>query len=432
MHQIDLSLTKELTKVEGSATFDVSVKNGKVEHCRFGITEYKRFYTQAMRGKAYRALPALLARICGTCSNAHLLCSIEACEHALGITPSAQSMTMKKLTMYGLNIRDHALHLYLFALPDMFGKDSFLSFDENDEEQHQILHDAFEIKGAGNYLSIIIAGRSVHAVNPTIGGFLKVPTPEEVTEAVKKLKAARPAMLRTVERFANCQFSFDRKTKFMALVADPFSYLDGTIISDDGERIEETAYREHLDRTVIPYSHAHGYTYKGTPYMVGALARINLAKESLHPKTKESVGTVLGRFPSTNIFDNNLAQAIELLHCLDHGVELLEQTTFTKEAPVAPTKAEGTGVGVIEAPRGTLYHKVTIDKAGIVVEGDIVVPTGQNQINIEQDMARLVEELLPKNPNEETLQLELEKLIRAYDPCMSCASHFLQLKLNNR
>jgi sulfhydrogenase subunit alpha len=431
MHTVDLSMTKEITKVEGAATLDVEVKNGKIEKCRFGITEYKRFYTQAMRGKPYRGLPALLARICGTCSNAHLLCSIEACEHALGITPTKQNMIMKHLTMYGLNIRDHALHLYLFALPDMYGKDSFLSFDENDPEQHQILHDAFDIKAAGNYLAIIIAGRSVHAINPMVGGFLKVPTPDEVAEAIKKLKAIRPAVLRTIERFDKCEYKFDRKTHFMALVANPFSFLDGEIVSDQTpERIPESGFREHLEHVIIPYSQASGYEYKGKAYMVGSLARINLSKESLHKKVKDSIPQTLAKFPSTNIFHNNLAQAVELLHCVDQSVELLETTTFVKEPLVLPTKKSGTGMGVIEAPRGTLYHKVTIDEKGIVTDGEIVVPTGQNQINIEQDMARRLEELLPENPDAEKVQLELEKIIRAYDPCMSCASHFLKLKID--
>jgi coenzyme F420-reducing hydrogenase alpha subunit len=430
MHQIDLSLTKEITKVEGAATLDVLIKNNKVERCTFGITEFKRFYTQAMRGKSYRSLPSLLARICGTCSNAHLLCSIEACEHALGITPSKQSQIMKHLTMYGLNIRDHALHLYLFALPDMYGKDSFLSFDENDPEQHQILHDAFEIKAAGNYLSIIIAGRSVHAVNPTIGGFFKVPTKEEVAEAIAKLQHARPAVLRTIERFKNCTYTFDRKTKFMALVANPFSFLEGHIVSDKGDWIDEKDFREHLEHVVIPYSHASGYEFKGNSYMVGSLARMNLSKDTLHPKTKKSIPEVLAMFPSTNIFHNNLAQAVELLHCLDESIELLEKTSFVKEAPMQPTKKSGGGIGVIEAPRGTLYHKVIIGEDGNVIEGEIVVPTGQNQINIEQDMKRRLEEMLPQNPDKETIQLELEKIIRAYDPCMSCASHFLTLRID--
>lgn len=430
MHQVDLSLTKEITKVEGSATLDVVVKKGKVEKCTFGITEFKRFYTQAMRGKPYKTLPSLLARICGTCSNAHLLCSIEACEHALGITPSPQSMVMKKLTMNGLNIRDHALHLYLFALPDMYGKDSFLEFDENDEEQHQILHDAFEIKAAGNFLSIIIAGRSVHAMYPGIGGFMKVPTPEEVTEAIQKLKHARPAVLRTIERFQNGKDAFDRKTHFMALVANPFSYLDGHIISDDGDYIEEKDYRDHLEHVVIPYSQASGYTFKGKSFMVGSLARINLSKDTLHDKTKKDAASALALFPSTNIYHNNLAQAIEILHCLDQSIDLLSSQKFVKEELAKPTRAEGVGIGVVEAPRGTLYHKVTIDAAGKVVEGDIIVPTGQNQINIEVDLKRLVEKMLPENPSEDVLQLELEKLIRAYDPCMSCASHFLTVRIS--
>lgn len=430
MHQVDLSFTKEITKVEGAATLDVSIKAGKVEHCRFGITEFKRFYTQAMRGKPYKTLPSLLARICGTCSNAHLLCSIEACEHALGIAPSAQSQLMKHLTMYGLNIRDHALHLYLFALPDMFGKDSFLSFDENIPEQHQILHDAFAIKAVGNYLSIIIAGRSVHAVNPMIGGFLNVPTAEEVAEAIKKLEEIRPAVLRTIKLFSDCKYRFDRKTDFMALVAQSFSFLEGEIMTDTGAHIAEKDFRDHLEHTIIPYSQASGYVYKGKSYMVGSLARINLSKNSLHPKTKESAAEVLARFPSTNIFDNNLAQAIEILHCVDQSLEILQTTKFVKEALQPPTRTAGVGIGVIEAPRGTLYHKVNIGADGNVVEGEIVVPTGQNQINIEQDMARLIEELLPQNPSVEKLQQELEKLIRAYDPCMSCASHFLKLRID--
>ncbi|MBI5037967.1 MAG: nickel-dependent hydrogenase large subunit [Candidatus Kerfeldbacteria bacterium] len=430
MHLLDLTLKKEITKVEGSATLDVKIAGGKVEHCRFGISEYKRFYTQGMRGKPYRALPTLLARICGTCSNAHLLASIEACEKALGFQLSEQAIKLKHLTMYGLNIRDHALHLYLFAMPDMFGKDSFLEFDENKPDEHQILHDAFEIKAAGNYLSIIIAGRSVHAIKPQIGGFAGIPKPEEIATAVQKLEAARPAVLRTIKIFAEAKDRFDRQTKFMAMVARPFSFLEGHIVSDQGDYIEEKDYRNHLEHTIIPYSHASGYKFKGQSFMVGALARINLAKETLHPATKKDAADALASFPSTNIFHNNLAQAIEILHCLDHSIELLQSTQFKAEPLAQPTLEKGTGIGVVEAPRGTLYHRVTIGTDGKVIKGDIVVPTGQNQINIEQDLARRIEELLPSDPDADTLQLEMEKLIRAYDPCMSCASHFLKVRID--
>lgn len=428
MHTVDLSL-EEITKVEGAATLELKVRDGKVEKCEFAIAESKRFYTQAIRGKPYISVPQLLARICGTCSNAHLLASIESCENALGITPTEQSLRLKRLTMDGLIIRDHALHLYLFALPDQYGKDAFLEFDESIDEEHQILHDAFDIKAAGNELSTLVAGRSVHGLLPRIGGFQDVPTPEGIAKIRRKLEDTRPAVRRTIDRFLAAPFSFDRKTHFMALVADPFGYLHGEIVSDDGMRIAEKDYRTHLEHTVIPYSQASGYTYKGKSYMVGALARINLSKATLHPNTKRDAADALAKFPSTNIYHNNLAQAIELLNSYDQALDALSQP-FTKEELVKPTRQSGVGIGVIEAPRGTLYHKIDLGADGKVREAEIIVPTGQNQINIEQDLAGRVEELLPSDPSKETLQLELERLIRAYDPCMSCASHFLTLNVD--
>lgn len=429
MHNLDLSL-KEVTKVEGAASLTVKVRRGKVEKLEFAITESKRFYTQAMRGKAYAALPQLLARICGTCSNAHLLCSIESCEKALGITPTKQSSLLKRLTMAGLMIRDHALHLYLFAMPDIYGKDAFLDFDENNPHEHELLHDAFDIKAAGNHLSVIIAGRSVHAINPTIGGFLKVPNTTEISEAIKKLKKVRPAVLRLIKIFKNCEFSFDRKTHFMALVSNPFGFLEGKIQNDKGNIISEAEYRKHLEHVVIPYSQASGYMHERESYMVGSLARINLSRDTLHEKTKKDAKDALSLFPSTNIFHNNLAQAIEILHCIDDSIDILKNNIFKKEVPVIPSKKKGIGVGVIEAPRGTLYHKVNIGEDGKVIDGEIIVPTGQNQINIERDLKRRIEELLPKKPSKNEIQFEMEKLIRAYDPCLSCASHFLKINWN--
>ena len=428
MHKVDLSLD-EITKVEGAASLKVKVEDGKIQNVQFGIEEYKRFYTTAMKGKPIIALPQLLARICGTCSNAHLLASIEACEHALDITPSPQSMMLKKLVMYGLNIRDHALHLYLFALPDMYKKDAFLDFDESDPEQHQHLHDAFDIKAAGNYLSQIIGGRSVHAMHPTIGGFNHFPTKEEVAEAIKKLEAIRPAVMRCIETFKNSDFHLDIQTQYMALVPkDVFGYLEGCINTGDGMCVEEADYRNHLEHVVVPYSQASGYSYKGKSYLVGALARLNLAKELLHQRTKESVPEAVGMFPSTNVFHNNLAQAIEILHCVDHAIELLQNNEIVPEAPIKKPGREAVGIGVVEAPRGTLYHKVVLGADGIVKEGEVIVPTGQNQINIEKHVGALVEELIPRDDVDEAkLQWEIEKLIRAYDPCMSCASHFLKI-----
>jgi sulfhydrogenase subunit alpha len=427
MHTFDLNM-EHITKIEGAASMDIKVKDDRVTEVKFKTVEYKRFFTEALKGKPIVAVPAHLARICGTCSNAHIMCAIEACESALGIEPSAQTKILRALTMHGLIIRDHALHLYLFSLPDVYGKDAFLDFDESKEEEHQLLHDGFDTKSAGNFLATLIAGRSVHATYPTIGGFLHFPDKAGIDEAIKKLEAVRPAALRIVEIFRKAPFHFDRKTRYIALVPDgSFGYIDGQIRTSDGETYPESKFREHLEHVVLPYSQASAYKTNGEGYMVGSLARINLAKDKLHPKTKESLGEVLNLFPSTDIFYNNLAQAIEVLHSIDESIDLLRNNNFTAEPTVKKPFREGTGVGVVEAPRGTLYHKIVVGGDGIVKEGEVIVPTGQNQINIERDVARLVEELLPKADDKEKISFEIEKLIRAYDPCMSCAAHFLKV-----
>lgn len=429
MHTFNLTMDR-LTKVEGSASLEVRVENNKVEHVHFKITEYKRFFTQAMQGKPIAALPQLLARICGTCSNAHIMASIKSCEDALGIEPTEQTRLLRELTMYGLMIRDHALHLYLFSLPDIFGKDAFLDFDEDNPVEHQLLHDGFAMKAAGNFLSTVIAGRSVHAMYPAIGGFTHFPGKEEIKEAIKKLEAVRPAVLHLIKIFEEAPFHFDRKTNFMALVPTRgYGFLDGSINTGKGECIPEKYFREHLERVVLPYSQASAYTHEGKSYMVGALARLNLAKDTLHPTTVSALGKTLDLFPSTDIFHNNLAQAIEILHSVDDAIVILSSREFKPEPVIKRPPHEAVGVGVIEAPRGTLYHKIKLNSAGIVEEGEIVVPTGQNQIQIEEDIFRLVTVLLPET-SKEKITFEIEKLIRAYDPCMSCAAHFLKVDWN--
>ncbi len=430
MHKVDIDL-EHITKIEGDASIRITMEDGKATKVNFSTEEYKRFFTEALKGKSIMAVPSHLSRICGTCSNAHIMAAIEACEMALDIQPSKQTEMLRALTMHGLVVRDHALHLYLFCLPDVYGKDAFLDFDENDPHQHQLLHDAFDIKSAGNYLATVIAGRSVHAMYPTIGGFIHFPTQEEVAEAIHKLEHAREPALRLVTEFMNAPFHFDRKTDYMALLPDEgYGYINGKIRTSKGDVYDEKVYRELVEHVVLPYSQASAYQYKGDPYMVGALARMNIAKDKLHPKTKESCAEALALFPSTDIFHNNLAQAIEVVHSIDEAIELLTNNTIVKEEVIKKPYREATGIGVVEAPRGALYHKVHIDAEGKVVDGEVIVPTGQNQINIEEDAGRLVEELWAKGVQDvESITFELEKLIRAYDPCMSCAAHFLKLDL---
>ena len=426
MHNQSFDLTlSEISKIEGAAALDLTVREGKVVDLKFKLTEYKRFYTQGIRGKTVPAVPQLLARICGTCSNAHILASIKALEKALGIRPTFQTMVMRRLAINGLVIRDHGLHLYVFVLPDLMGKGSILDFDDNDSEQRQLLEDTFTVKACGNQLSVAFGGRSVHSPHLAIGGFSQFPKGEDLTKCKQMLEKARAAALRLIKTFAKCPFKFEDETNFVALVSDGYDFLEGEIVTSNGEVIPEESYRKHLEHKVIPYSQASGYKFRGETYMVGALSRINLARDFLNENTVRDAKYALARFPSINIFDNNLAQAIEILHCIDESLEFLEGPTFNPEPLATSNKSNGIGVGVIEAPRGTLYHLLEI-KDNKVVRAEIIVPTGQNQISIEKNLVRLVEENL--NLSKEQLSFEIEKLVRAYDPCISCATHFIKIR----
>lgn len=430
MHQVsELSRFSigEITKVEGSAGLDVTIADGQVETCQFSIKEYKRFFKQAMVGKNILMIPQMLARICGTCSNAHLMASIEAVEKGLGVPVTEQTKLLRRLTYHGLIIRDHALHLYMFVMPDVFGKDSLLQFDEHNETEHQLLDDAFAVKAAGNHLSILVAGRSVHAPYPMPGGFIHFPEADDIKHSLEELRAIRPAVLRLIDVFLKCPFSLIRETNYIALKANPWSYLEGELWDMHGPVTNEAGYREHLEHVVIPYSEASGYKFDGEAYRVGALARMNINRDALHANTKRDAQEALKRFPSHDVYANNLAQAIAILHSIDDSIEILETQTFDKEPLQKIEMKAGVCVGVVEAPRGTLYHKYELDEKGTVLRGEVIVPTGQNQITIEGDLGKYIQEHL--DMDEEKLSLECEKIIRAYDPCMSCASHFLKLKM---
>ena len=425
MHSFDINM-KNLSKMEGHADLDIKVRENKVTDVKFKVTENQRFYEQSVRGQSIATAPQLMARICGTCSIAHQMCCIESIEKAVGIKPTEQALIMKKLTTYGLMIRDHALHLYFFSLPDLIGKDSILDFNEKNKKEHKLLHDSFDVKRAGNMLSTLIAGKAVHAPYPTVGGFLQIPNEENIKKTVAELKKARPIVLDLIDLFYNWKESFERETDFVALATKDYSFLEGEIKNTKGKFVHESDYLEHLINIVIPYSQARGFEFEGDDYMVGALARMNLNKEALHPETKKSIANYLSAFPSKNIFHNNLAQSIEILHSIDHSIEILENKKFRKEQIQKPFLGEDKiGIGVIEAPRGTLYYKFTIGSDAKVKKATVVVPTAQNQINIENDIAKLVQDNIKEK--KETIENKLEKLIRAYDPCMSCASHFLKV-----
>lgn len=431
MHKnFDITLDS-ITKIEGNAQLDVKVENDKISYVKFIIGDYRRFYTEAVRGKPYMAVPSLLSRICGTCSIAHLMASIRALENALEITDqiTTQTRLLRKLTLNGMMIRDHALHLYIFSLPDLLGIDSVLEINEENTEHHQLLHDAFDLKAVGNKLSTVFAGAAVHAPFPIVGGFTKLPEKKDYDGLVDELKASREKILRGIKVFWDWKIDLIRNTDYIALVSDDYSFTEGTLMTSNGTTIDPKDYKTFLDEIVIPYSQSKGYLLKNDheDYLVGALARMNLNAKNLHPHTLKDAGEYLTFFPSNNVYDNCLAQAIEILHCIDQSIDILNELDLQSEAPIKPTPKAGVGVGVIEAPRGTLYHLVETDDKGIIVNCDVMVPTSQNQINIENDLRQFFEAEYKKREKKD-LQIGAETIIRAYDPCMSCATNFLKVR----
>jgi coenzyme F420-reducing hydrogenase alpha subunit len=429
-HNADITI-EEMTKIEGGASCSIQIRDGQVTECHFAIDEMRRFFASAVRGKDVAAVSGQVSRVCGTCSNAHLLASLKAIEHGLGITPTSQTMILRKLLNYGLNIRDHALHLYVFSLPDLFSKNSILEFDENIPEEHTLLDDCFAVKNAGNILSQTTGGRSVHAPFPKIGGSVKIPTQNELLDLIPVLTDIRPKILHLIRVFSDCQFELTADIKFLALADPEYSFLNGILKTDYDGVINDSDFTDRLEKIQIPYSQASGFKLDGMIHMVGAIARMNINKAALHKNTQNDAAEYIAKFPSKNIFHNNLAQAIEILHCIDASVDLIRSYSDQPEPNVTSVHNEDTtGVGIIEAPRGTLCHRYEITAENKIRRANIIVPTGQNQIGIEKSIKEWVEKNLDKDEAE--IRHFVEVIVRAYDPCMSCATHFLHFKFSKK
>jgi coenzyme F420-reducing hydrogenase alpha subunit len=418
-----------ITKIEGNAGLEVVIEDDAVKDLRFMIADYRRFFTTAVRGKRMAAVPSFLSRICGTCSVAHLFASLMAIEGSQGIEVSEQTKALRRLAYDGLMIRDHALHLYFFVLPDLLGVDSIFDIsDDPGDRGHTLLRDSFDVKRLGTDISNVVIGAAIHAPLPTIGGLLRNPDPAKFPELIERLEAVRPQVLRAIKTFSEWDASLFRNSDYLCLRNDArFDFLEGDVVNSNGRRVPSEGFKDYLRYVQIPYSHAEGYRFSDTDedYLVGALARLNLNQDLLHSRTKADAAPYLSAFPSNNVYHNNLAQAIEVLQCVDEAIDTLETIRIADEEPVRQPPRVGTGMGVIEAPRGLLYHMARVNEKGAIEDYDVIVPTAQNQINIENDLKDYFGRNL--DMSEEALRAGAEGIVRAYDPCMSCATNFLKV-----
>lgn len=426
-----------LTRVEGHGNIVVNVKDGKLETCNLEIVESPRFFEGMLRGRSIFEAQHITSRICGICSCGHTLASIQAAEAAIGFTPSEQTQKLRKFLLHMETLDSHLLHIYLLVAPDLLGVKSFVPLINT---HNDVVRRALRMKKMVNDICDIQTGRHVHPITAIVGGFTKIPSMKEIDTMLETLKNMIPDMDKTVELAAALTFpAFERDTEYIALVSntDEYPFLEGDIGSTDGVKLNKNEYKSVTNEFIVPHSTAKHTKASRDSYMVGALARLNLNYDKLHPNAKK-VAEAVGLKPiTTNPYLNTAAQLVECVHALEDAIAILEEFKSKginrDEAVVVGLNEKGTvpvnagkGVGAVEVPRGILYHEYEVDDKGVIIDANCIIPTGQNLNNIERDMKKLVPEILDTKSDEE-ITLMLEMLVRAYDPCISCSAHFLHV-----
>ena len=422
-----------LPRVEGHGDLVLNVKNKKIEKLIFRIPESPRFFEAMLVGRKYDESSHITSRICGICSVAHTCASIKATEKALGIKPSEQTIKLRKLIYHHENIQSNVLHVYFLAVPDFFGVGSVIPLIETYPE---VVNIALRTKKMANDIMRIIGGRAVHPIRTVAGGFTKLPTEEEMIRMKEMLKLCYPDLEKSLEVLKTLDIpDFERKTEYISL-SDPVDYAlyDGNIKSTDGWEIDDQDYLDNISEKVVQYSTAKHCWTGGNVFMVGALARFNNNYKKLTDNAKRYADELGLKAPCHNTFMNNIAQFVEIVHSVDDSIrlidEILEKGLDEDKAMVDIKPKAGRGVGVVEAPRGLLIHDYTYNDKGKMEKANLIIPTGMNYANMEEDMNALVPTII--NKSEDEIKLACEMLIRAYDPCISCSTHFLNVKLVNK
>ena len=413
-----------ITKIEGHASLNLGIEKGIVTSCELSSTEGSRYFEGIVRGKKYYTAHELTSRICGICSCAHVIAAISAIEDAFDYKPTEQTRLLRELLTLGERIRSHATHLYFLALPDYVGYESAL---EMAKKYRKELQSALNLMKAGNGVIKLLGARELHPVSATAGGWLKLPNQEEIEALKKQLLAAKDDAIKTCKLFFSLKYpDFETKGRWSCLVdAKQYAILDGNFCSRN-LCTRKDDYRKFLKEYHVDYSNANFVTVKGERYMVGALSRINGNNKQLSNDAKKMLRESKIKLPSKNPYYNNIAQAVEMVHCIDHAVKICDKLEIKNEKLDRLKIKAATGFGAIEVPRGTLWHEYAVDEKGTIMNANIITPTAQNLLNIQEDIREFVPLVVHKKKRE--IIMDIEKLIRSYDPCFSCSAHFLEVK----
>ncbi len=418
-----------VTRVEGHGSIRISTRDGKVEELKLSIVEAHRFFESFTDGMLPHEIPWIVGRICGICCVGHQLAASKAVEAALGLTVSAQSQRLRKLLNESQILQSHLLHVYFLAVPDYLGAPSVLPLIKTHPE---VVKRALKLKHLANEFTTVIGGRALHPMSNTLRGWRKLPALDKLEQIHARLRAALPDLDATVNIVKSLKIpEFERETEYVSLKhPQEYALYDGEIYSSDsGASVPVSEYRSVTNEFTVPHSTAKWARWHRESYMVGALARVNNNYDQLHPAAQQAAETLGLRTPCCNPYMNNVAQVVEIVHCAHNSLAMLEQVLdegLAKE-DIGYTPGPGHGVGAIEVPRGTLFHEFRFDEQGRCSGADAVIPTSQNINNIERDMKAFAPRMLAEMPRDE-LTLHLEMLLRAYDPCISCSVHMLDVE----
>ena len=414
-----------LARVEGEGKFHVSIRDAKVEDVRLEIFEPPRFFEAFLRGRHFTDTPDIVARICGICPVAYQMSAVNALEQAVGVKITGALRNLRRLLYCGEWIESHVLHVYMLHAPDFLGCESAIDIAK---DHPGIVERGLQLKKAGNALISAVGGREVHPINVKVGGFYKAPSRRELDAVGEMLKRARDTAVETVRWTAGFEFpEFEQSYEFVALShPDEYPMSEGRIVSSAGLDIDVAEYEDHFEERQVPHSTALHSAIRGRGcYLVGPLARFNLNFARLSPLARELAAEVGLVAPCRNPFRSIVVRAIEVAFACDEALRLIEAYEPPERPAVEIEPRAGVGFGCTEAPRGILFHRYRLDGSGTIEEARIVPPTSQNQAMIESDLRDLVQRNI--DLPDEDLQWKCEQSIRNYDPCISCATHFLKL-----
>lgn len=416
-----------LARVEGEGALTIKMDNGEVKDVQLRIFEPPRFFEAFMRGRQFSEAPDITARICGICPVAYQMSSIHAMEDALGVTVDAPLRALRRLLYCGEWIESHVLHIFMLHAPDFLGyQDSIQLAKENPD----LVEMGLKLKKTGNDIVNLLGGREIHPINVRVGGFYKIPPKREWAPLVERLKWARDAALETVRFTALLPFpEFEQNYEFVALRhPDEYPFNEGRLVSNRGLDIAVSEYTEYFREEHVEYTTAlHSVLRDSDSYFVGPLARFSLNFDKLSAPIQEAaLEAGLGPI-CQNPFKSIVVRSLETLHAVEEALRILENYTMPDRPYIEVEPHAGVGHACTEAPRGILYHRYELDDDGLIVDAKIVPPTSQNQKTIEQDLWHYVPPRVKLSKEELTWQCE--QAVRNYDPCISCATHFLKVEI---